>query len=127
MGFGLNLNSGANFLRIVKFDARAGRFFRVDRDEDTGEQVPTDITEGFECVLDLQHCEYGWALFAPGLAPDFRLVTNRRAAAAAADQRSPPVRARAPPASGKDRRRYGAVARTRRDGEGRDQRPRGAL
>ena len=44
MPFGLNI-SGGDFLPIVKYDARAGRFFRVDRDDETGEREPVDITE----------------------------------------------------------------------------------
>jgi hypothetical protein len=74
MGFGLNLGSTGDFLRAVKFDARAGRFFRIDRREDTGEQEAVDITDAFEGVFDLAHAEAGWAHFQPGLAPDFAMA-----------------------------------------------------
>jgi hypothetical protein len=73
MPFGLNI-SGGDFLPIIKYDARAGRFFRVDRNDD-GEREPVDITEGFECVPDFEHAEKGWAHFQPGTAPDFALVS----------------------------------------------------
>lgn len=71
--FGLNLNSGGDFLAIVKIDARSGRIFRVDRNED-GEATPTDITDVFEGVFDLAHAEAGWALFVAGAAPDFAMA-----------------------------------------------------
>ena len=75
MGFGLNLNAGGDFLPIIKYDARAGRFFRVDRDDSTGEREPVDITDGFECLPDFEHAEKGWAWFQPGQAPDFLMVS----------------------------------------------------
>lgn len=44
MAFGMNVNSGADFRDIVKYDARAGRLFRVDRDAATGVKQQVDIT-----------------------------------------------------------------------------------
>ena len=73
---------GGDFLPIVKFDARAGLFFRVDR-VDTGsgfENHPTDITTDehgtfmFRAVFDLENLETGWIDFTPGSPPSFILV-----------------------------------------------------
>ena len=75
MPFGLNLNSGGgDYLRIVKFDARAGRVFRIDRDKDTGEQKQVDITDVFEGVFDFAYAATGWAWLQHGQAPDFVMV-----------------------------------------------------
>src|SRR5215207_8653470 len=74
MGFGLNLNAGGDYLPVLKYDARAGRLFRMDRDEVTGEQNPVDITEAFEAAVDFAHGEAGWCWFQAGQAPDFVMV-----------------------------------------------------
>jgi len=76
MALGINTSSEtATFAPIVKYDARAGRFFRVDRSQDaSGQWVKddVDVTQGFSCVMDLATIEVGWIAFA-GAAPDFRL------------------------------------------------------
>ena len=74
MAFGLNLNAGGDFLPILKFDARAGRLSRMDRDDNTGEQEPIDITDDFEAAIDFEHGETGWIWFQAGQAPDFVMV-----------------------------------------------------
>ncbi len=51
--------------QIVKFDARAGRWFRVD-----GKDAVVDITNGFTAVFDLAQIDIGWAMFVAGQAPD---------------------------------------------------------
>jgi len=75
-GFSTAPSSGADFTPIVKFDARAGRVFRVDRvqgvDGFSGEQV--DITAIFRAVFDLENVEVGWMLFAAGSAPSLVLT-----------------------------------------------------
>lgn len=68
--------SGGEFTPIVKYDARSGRIFRVDR-VDTGdgfgnEQI--DITATFKAVFDFETVLTGWMLFTPGVAPSFSLV-----------------------------------------------------
>lgn len=63
---------GADFLPIVKFDARAGRFFRVDRED--GVSTPVDITRSFKAVFDFENLEVGWISFNAGSAPDFQMV-----------------------------------------------------
>ena len=68
--------SGGDFTPIIKYDARAGRIFRIDR-VDTGdgyanEQI--DITATFKAVFDFETVLTGWMLFMPGAAPSFSLV-----------------------------------------------------
>ena len=63
---------GGDFLPIVKFDARAGRFFRVDRED--GVSTPHDITRNFKAVFDFENLEVGWISFNAGSAPDFKMV-----------------------------------------------------
>ena len=74
MAFGLSVGSGsgADFLPVVKYDARAGRVFRVDRDANGSTQH--DITRSFKCVVDMENVEVGYIRFAAGAAPDFQMV-----------------------------------------------------
>lgn len=68
--------SGGDFLPIVKFDSRAGRMFRIDR-EDTGQGFandPVDITNEFKAIFDFENVEVGWIDFVAGSPPDFKLV-----------------------------------------------------
>jgi hypothetical protein len=75
-GFSTETSNGGDFLPIVKFDARAGRIFRVDRVDTGGQFVsePVDITRTFKAIVDLENIETGWINFASGGAPDFKLV-----------------------------------------------------
>jgi len=68
----VSTNTGGDFVPIVKYDARAGRLFRVDKDE-TGSN-PVDITRAFRAVFDFEQVEVGWILFSAGGAPDFRMA-----------------------------------------------------
>ena len=63
---------GADFLPIVKYDSRAGRIFRVDRED--GVSTPTDITKNFKAVMDFENVQVGWMRFVAGSAPDFVMV-----------------------------------------------------
>lgn len=78
MGLGLNteMGGGGDFAPLVKYDARAGRFFRADRTEGPGgwETSNVDITQGFKAIFDLENIQVGWAAFRAGMAPEFRLV-----------------------------------------------------
>jgi hypothetical protein len=76
MALGLSYGSGggADFLPIVKYDARAGRIFRVDRED--GVSTPTDITKNFKAVFDFENVQVGWMRFVAGAAPDFVLVDH---------------------------------------------------
>lgn len=60
----LGIGTIGNRTPIVKYDARAGRWFRVDGKE------ATDITQSFSAVFDLATIEIGWAKFSAGQAPD---------------------------------------------------------
>lgn len=62
-------NGGADFLPILKYDARAGRTFRVDRAD--GMSIPTEVQ--FKAVVDMENVEVGWMHFMAGAAPDMRL------------------------------------------------------
>lgn len=75
-GFSTEPSKGGDFLPILKYDSRAGRFFRIDR-VDTGagfDNEPVDITSAFKALVDFEHVEVGWIDFQPGSAPSFVLV-----------------------------------------------------
>jgi hypothetical protein len=69
-GFSTEPTAG-DFLPIIKYDARAGRVFRIDRTADGRE--PIDITDTFAAVFDFENIETGWLNFS-GPQPDFKLV-----------------------------------------------------
>lgn len=68
LGFQIG-GGGADFLPVLKYDARAGRTFRVDRSE--GVSTPVEVP--FKAVVDMENIEVGWMHFAAGSAPDMRL------------------------------------------------------
>ena len=73
MAFGFNYeSSGGDIIPIVKFDARAGRFFRIDRSD--GVNNPVDITSSFKAVMDFENIEVGFINFDTGGASDFVMV-----------------------------------------------------
>jgi hypothetical protein len=80
MALGFNYSSGGSesgdIVPFVKYDARAGRFFRNDRSEQNGAYTnnAVDITSTFKAVMDLENLEVGYLLFAAGAAPQFLLV-----------------------------------------------------
>lgn len=78
MALGLNTENteGGDFTPICKYDARAGRLFRVDRQQVGGqwETNNVEITDSFQAIFDMDHIEVGWALFASGVAPSFTMV-----------------------------------------------------
>jgi hypothetical protein len=75
-GFSTEPSQGGDFTPIVKYDSRAGRFFRIDRIQDsngyTNDQI--DITNHFRAVADFENVEVGWINFPQGGAPSFVLV-----------------------------------------------------
>lgn len=78
MGLGLP-QSGGDFNRtpIIKYDARAGRIFRMDRSQDASGSWQTnqvEVTQGFQAIFDLENIETGWLNFPAGGAPDIRTV-----------------------------------------------------
>lgn len=77
MALGLPASAASgDFKPIVKYDARAGRMFRIDRVESNGqfESVPTEITQGFAAVFDLANIEVGYVRFHEGGAPEWAMV-----------------------------------------------------
>ena len=74
MGLNLNLGFGDTgpIMPHIKYDARAGRIFRVDREDGVSDQV--DITHEFKAIFDLENVEVGYIKFEAGQAPDFNMV-----------------------------------------------------
>lgn len=75
-GFSTAPSAGGDFMPIVKYDARAGRIFRMDR-VDSGNGFtndPVDITSNFKAMVDFENIEVGWIDFPAGSAPSFSLV-----------------------------------------------------
>lgn len=72
MGLGLSSNGGGDFKPICKYDARAGRIFRIDRNGTESTQV--EITANFAAIFDLANIKVGWVLFSEGGAPDWSMV-----------------------------------------------------
>jgi hypothetical protein len=72
MALGLNYapSESGEITPILKFDARAGRWFRVDRED--GTSIPVDITSTFAAVFDLENIAVGWLAFSD-LGPVFKL------------------------------------------------------
>jgi hypothetical protein len=63
MGLGLQTESGGgDYANIIKFDARAGRMFRIDRSQDGGGKWQTnnvEVTNGFQAVVDMENIQRG--------------------------------------------------------------------
>ncbi len=72
MSLGLPKNASGDFKPFVKYDARAGRMFRRDRED--GENTDVEITQGFAAIFDMPNIEVGWVRFAEGGAPDWSVV-----------------------------------------------------
>jgi hypothetical protein len=78
-GFSTEPSAGGDFLPIVKYDARAGLWFRIDR-VDSGQGFlpePVDVTRNFKAIFDLENLETGWIAFPSGSAPLSSLVAMR--------------------------------------------------
>lgn len=78
MSLGLKTESATgDFNAVLKFDARAGRFYRVDRVQGAGGDWETnnvEVTDGFQAIFDLDNVEVGWINFSAGQAPDWKMV-----------------------------------------------------
>ncbi|MGV7216847.1 hypothetical protein [Bradyrhizobium sp. UFLA05-112] len=75
-GFSTAPSDSGDFTPIIKYDARAGRIFRMDR-VDTGnsfESTAIDITDAFKAIVDFENVEVGWIHFLAGSAPAFAVV-----------------------------------------------------
>ena len=88
MALGINYDSAGNsknFLGFVKFNAKAGRITR--RDRENGENTDVDITRSFKAVMDVENIEHGWMDFDTGGAPSMVLVHNSEALPAKASDK----------------------------------------
>jgi hypothetical protein len=76
-GFSTEPSTGGDFTPIVKYDARSGRMFRIDRIQDANGYVndQVDITAIFKAVVDFENVETGWRMFLPGVAPSIVVTT----------------------------------------------------
>ena len=70
-------NGAGGFAARVEYNAKAGRFYRVER-VDVGGTYETQKIEirdnEFSAVFDLENIEVGWAYFAAGSAPSIHLA-----------------------------------------------------
>jgi len=75
-GFSTEPSAGGDFTPIVKYDARAGRIFRIERVQNADGFVsePVDITAIFKAVMDFENIEVGWIDFPQNSAPSFVMV-----------------------------------------------------
>lgn len=76
MALGLSTTSGsADRLPIVKYDARAGRFFKIDRVQGASgwESLQEDITNNLTVAIDLHDIDVGWIAFTTQ-GPDLKVV-----------------------------------------------------
>jgi hypothetical protein len=77
LGLQTEAGGGENFLPVVKYDARAGRVFRIDRHQDSAgnwSSDDVDITSTFQGAFDLGAIEVGWVYFVAGQGPSWALV-----------------------------------------------------
>lgn len=77
LGLPQSTGGGGDRNNILKYDARAGRLFRVDRSQDAaGNWInnPVEITRAFQAIMDLEQIETGWLHFPKAAAPDIRTV-----------------------------------------------------
>lgn len=74
MAFGLPQRNSENIEAGVKYDANAGRWFRMDRTQVGGQWQSDDveISDRFVAVFDFANVRCGWITFLP--KPDFLLV-----------------------------------------------------
>jgi hypothetical protein len=75
MALGLNYeaSAGGDIIPVCKYNAKAGRWARVEREGGVNEEV--DITRTFKAVFDFENIQTGWISFVAGQAPDFDVVT----------------------------------------------------
>lgn len=82
-------NGAGGFTARVEYNAKAGRFYRVER-VDVGGTYETQKIEirdnEFSAVFDLENIEVGWAYFAAGSAPSIHLAKLGGAIPARPDQ-----------------------------------------
>ena len=87
--FGASEASEGGFTARVEYNAKAGRFYRVEREMVNGsyETQKIEIRDNeFSAVFDLQNIEVGWANFPKGAAPSIHLAKLGGAIPARPDQ-----------------------------------------
>jgi hypothetical protein len=75
LGFSEGNSGGSDRLDYIKYNAKAGRMYRIDR-ENSGsgwETFENEITNDFTAIMDLENIEVGWMHFPTGSAPSFAL------------------------------------------------------
>lgn len=67
MAFGLPNSGGGEIVPFLKYNAKAGRMFRVDRVQTASgwEAKEVDITNDFSAVIDLENIMVGWVYYGP--------------------------------------------------------------
>src|SRR5215472_6539441 len=74
MSLGKRIGGGGDINPLVKFDARAGVFYRCDRTRAPDGEWYTDqqnITDNFAAIFDMENAEIGWITFSSGGPPSF--------------------------------------------------------
>ena len=76
MALNLPKSGGGNRTPIIKYDARAGRIFRVDRTQgpDGWDSKTVEITPVFQAVFDMENIELGWLYFPTNGAPEITVA-----------------------------------------------------
>jgi hypothetical protein len=77
LGLSTESTSSEDFLGHVQYDARAGRFFRPDRTQNSAGEWETnkeEVTNGFTAVMDLENIQVGWILYNTAAAPSYHMV-----------------------------------------------------
>ena len=63
MALNLGIGGGGDFLPVCKYNAKGGRWFRVEGVGSAKEEI--DITDNFAAILDFNNMEHGWVQFEP--------------------------------------------------------------
>jgi hypothetical protein len=74
MSLGKRIGGGGDITPLVKFDARAGVFYRCDRTRAADGEWHTEqknITEGLAAIFDMENVEVGWIAFSSNGPPNF--------------------------------------------------------
>ena len=77
LGLSTETTNSEDFIGYVQYDARAGRFFRPDRTQNSAGEWETnkeEITNGFTAVMDLENIQVGWILYNTAAAPSYHMV-----------------------------------------------------
>jgi hypothetical protein len=77
MGLPSGSNGGGDIQPRIEYDAKAGRWHRVERSQNAAGEWVTDkfeLDKGDMFVADFANIEVGWIAFTP--QPDFRMVRN---------------------------------------------------